>query len=144
MELSHAHKGGDPMEMIIGGAFQGKTEYARRKHPQIVFADGGSMDPEQAFTVQGINHFEGLIRRLLLAGEDPFSFAERLIRENPDIVIISREIGYGVVPVDRFERDCREAVGRICTRLAAESDKVTRVICGIGSVIKERGQLCPF
>ena len=100
------------MEMIIGGAFQGKTEYARRNHPQIVFADGGSMDPEQAFTVQGINHFEVLIRRLLLAGEDPFY--------------------------------CREAVGRICTRLAAESDKVTRVICGIGSVIKERGQLCPF
>ena len=59
MELSHAYKGGDPMEMIIGGAFQGKTEYARRNHPQIVFADGGSMDPEQAFTVQGINHFEG-------------------------------------------------------------------------------------
>ena len=37
---------------------------------------------------------------------------------------------------DAFDRAYREAVGRICTKLAAYSDEVTRVVCGIGTVIK--------
>ena len=47
------------------------------------------------------------------------------------------EIGYGIVPVDRMEREYREQTGRVCTRLAAYSEKVYRVMCGIGQVIKE-------
>ena len=30
------------MEMIIGGAYQGKTEYARKQYPQLRWSDGGS------------------------------------------------------------------------------------------------------
>ena len=41
------------------------------------------------------------------------------------------------MPVDAFDRKYREAVGRVCTKLAAYSHKVTRVICGIGTVIKD-------
>jgi len=41
------------------------------------------------------------------------------------------------VPVDRMEREYREQTGRVCTRLAAYSEKVYRVMCGIGQVIKE-------
>ena len=29
------------MEMIIGGAYQGKTEYARKQYPQLRWSDGG-------------------------------------------------------------------------------------------------------
>ena len=43
----------------------------------------------------------------------------------------------GIVPVDRMEREYREQTGRVCTRLAAYSEKVYRVMCGIGQVIKE-------
>ena len=50
--------------------------------------------------------------------------------------IISISI-YGIVPVDRMEREYREQTGRVCTRLAAYSEKVYRVMCGIGQVIKE-------
>ena len=49
---------------------------------------------------------------------------------------VSDEVGYGVVPVDAFRRAYREAVGRTCTKLASFSRKVTRVVCGIGTVIK--------
>ena len=62
--------------------------------------------------------------------------AGRLADENPDIVIVSDEIGYGIVPVDRFEREYREAVGRVCTELAVYADKVFRVVCGIGIKVK--------
>ena len=56
---------------------------------------------------------------------------------NPDIVVVSQEVGYGVVPMDAFDRKYREAVGRVCTGLASKSKKVTRVVCGIGTVIKD-------
>ena len=50
---------------------------------------------------------------------------------------VSQEVGYGVVPMDAFDRKYREAVGRVCTGLASKSKKVTRVVCGIGTVIKD-------
>ena len=68
---------------------------------------------------------------------NPAHIGELLLQKNPDAVIVSEEVGYGVVPVDAFEREYREAVGRICTKLAAGSRRVTRVICGIGTVIKK-------
>ena len=40
---------------------------------------------------------------------------------------MTAEVGYGLVPVDAFERQYREAVGRICTNLAACADRVDRV-----------------
>lgn len=52
------------------------------------------------------------------AGNDISSLAEDLIRVNPDLILVSDEVGYGVVPIDAFDRAYREAVGRICTKLA--------------------------
>ena len=52
------------------------------------------------------------------------------------VILVSDEVGYGVVPVDAFQRAYREVVGRTCTKLASFSRKVTRVVCGIGTVIK--------
>ncbi len=46
------------------------------------------------------------------------------------------EIGCGLVPVDAFEREYREAVGRIMTGLTKKAVRADRVICGIGYVIK--------
>ena len=52
------------------------------------------------------------------------------------LVIISDEIGYGLVPVDVFEREYREKSGRVNCYLAEKADQVIRVVCGIGSRIK--------
>ncbi len=59
-----------------------------------------------------------------------------MIKENRKAVIISNEIGYGIVPIDKFERRYRELTGRICCEIAKESKEVHRVICGIGTIIK--------
>ena len=71
------------------------------------------------------------------AGRETEGLAGELIRKNPGILLVSDEIGYGVVPVDAFDRAYRERVGRICTELASFSKKVVRVVCGIGTVIKD-------
>ena len=46
------------------------------------------------------------------------------------------EIGGGIVPVDSFEREYRENTGRFGCALAAQAEKVIRVHCGIGVLIK--------
>ena len=39
--------------------------------------------------------------------------------KNPDLVLISNELGYGVVPMDVFDRNYRETTGRVCTEIAS-------------------------
>lgn len=68
--------------------------------------------------------------------EQAEAFAEWLAACNPDIVIVSNELGYGIVPVEKADRMWREAVGRLCTCLAARSEMVVRVVCGIGMRLK--------
>ena len=124
------------MEMIIGGAFQGKSSFAESKYPDIRWVKGAEADWEAISKAKGILGFHEYIRKEMKAGNDISSLAEDLIRVNPDLILVSDEVGYGVVPIDAFDRAYREAVGRICTKLAAYSHRVTRVACGIGTVIK--------
>ena len=113
------------MIMIIGGAYQGKLAFAKKIYPDVTWADGA------------VYHFHQYIERKIKEGEPIDDLAEELIRKNPELILITDEIGYGIVPVDRMEREYREQTGRVCTRLAAYSEKVYRVMCGIGQVIKE-------
>ena len=124
------------MELIIGGAFQGKLEYARTLYPETKWIDGENCSSEELQKASGINHFELYIKRRLKETGDVSDLAPSLIEKNPNIIIISQEVGYGVVPIDAFDRQYRETVGRVCTELAAFSDKVHRVVCGVGMVIK--------
>ena len=64
------------------------------------------------------------------------AFCRTLLEENPELIIITNELGYGVVPVDPFDRAWREAAGRTCCVLAAEAGQVYRVICGLGQALK--------
>ena len=124
------------MDMIIGGACQGKKALASKKYPDIIWVNGREADWDSIRTAQGIFDFHEFIRREMQADKDVSELAECLIDCNPDVILVSDEVGYGVVPMDKFDRAYREAVGRICTKLAAYSSEVTRVVCGIGMVIK--------
>ena len=124
------------MEMIIGGAFQGKSSLAESKYPDIRWVKGAGADWEAISKAKGILGFHEYIRKELKEGREVTSLAKDLIQANPDVVIVSDEVGYGVVPIDAFDRKYREAVGRVCTDLASKSKKVIRVVCGIGTVIK--------
>lgn len=125
------------MELIIGGAFQGKSEYAKKHFPKINWVNGKEIDEEQLLNARGILGFHEYIKNEMKQGHDVSTLAKKIIEQNPQAVLVSDEVGYGVVPVDAFERAYREAVGRICTELAAYSSRVTRVICGTGMVIKD-------
>lgn len=127
------------MEMIIGGAFQGKSALARKEFPDVRWESGEEISLEELLKAEGVLGFHNFIRKEMKAGRDVSGLGELLIRENPDMILVSDEVGYGVVPVDPFDRAYREAVGRVCTELAGFSRRVVRVVCGIGTVIREEG-----
>lgn len=124
------------MILIIGGACQGKWTYAKEYTKVTQWCDGAVCTREELFHAQGVFHFELFLRRELEAENNVETLADELMEKNRELVIVSQEVGYGLVPMDAFDRVYREAVGRICTKLAAEAIEVHRVICGIGRVIK--------
>lgn len=117
------------MRFIIGGAYQGKTRYAMEKYgltPADV-ADGRTAEDISGFKC--INNFHQLIRRMP-------DIAQKLIADDPDVIIIMDEIGNGIVPLERSERIWREQVGRAGCLIAEKSETVERVICGVPVRIK--------
>ena len=123
--------------MIIGGAYQGKAAYAKAQFPDVDWKFGGEITEEELLKAACVLGFQEYIRKALKAGEDLTGLAEKLAQQDPDVILVSEEVGYGIVPADAFERQYREAVGRVCTALAAKSRRVTRVVCGIGTVLKD-------
>jgi adenosylcobinamide kinase/adenosylcobinamide-phosphate guanylyltransferase len=107
------------MIFVVGGAYQGKNEYAKNN-----------------FDCEIISGYHLRVREQLKEGKDPLKEAERLIDKNENIVIVSDELGYGLVPVDEFERRYREVNGRVNCYFAGRAEAVIRVVCGIGQRIK--------
>ena len=125
------------MILITGGRGSGKSGYlASILGPGAQVADGRTDSYEKAFCAEGILYLEEYVRRILSGGGDPEAFAERIILENNTAAIVLSEIGSGVIPADRGEREYRERTGRIGCRLAGEASLVVRMVCGIGTVIK--------
>ena len=125
------------MKMIIGGAYQGQLAWAQAHFPEIAdedWIDGKDCKETDIFTCKAIYGFHEYIRNV--KEEQRAVLADKLIYQNPGIVLVSDEIGYGLVPIDAADRCYREQVGRICTELAAISDEVVRVVMGIGTKIK--------
>lgn len=53
-----------------------------------------------------------------------------------DTVIISREVGSGVVPMDAAERAWRERHGALLQQLSRRSETVIRIFCGLPQQLK--------
>ena len=60
----------------------------------------------------------------------------RQLLTDPPAVITLDEVGCGIVPLEKSERDYREAVGHAGQMLAAAAAEVYRMQCGIAVRIK--------
>lgn len=135
------------MKLIIGGHAQGKLEYVLEEGKKqgkgensFYILEGAMLKGEQleeaALRIVVINHFHMWVRNSMMQGENPGESILKLVSRIPECIIISDEVGNGIVPADAFERAYREETGRILTKLAGEAEEVVRVICGIGQKIK--------
>lgn len=112
------------MELIIGGAYQGKWEYAKKLFPQAVWVSGENCTLEELLAAEGVYDFHNFLGRQMEQGADLEKLPELILEKNPGLVIVSDEVGYGVVPIDAGDRAFREAVGRVCCELAARAQRV--------------------
>ncbi|MGN8799603.1 bifunctional adenosylcobinamide kinase/adenosylcobinamide-phosphate guanylyltransferase [Candidatus Merdisoma sp. HCP28S3_D10] len=127
------------MILITGGAFQGKKAYAKKRFAlkEQDMVNGADCTEAELLKARAVVDFQEYVRRVLKEGGDPSLLAEKLYTENPDILVITNELGSGVIPANPFERQWREASGRAACDLAKYAAEVHRVVCGIGTVIKE-------
>ena len=134
------------MKLVIGGYTQGKLGYVMQ-HFSIEKGNVVDMADEKKLLDRDIEkkddeapivlyHFHIWVKNELAEGNHPEEKLEELIRKFPDCIIVSDEIGNGIVPMDAFDREYRDRLGRILINLAKEADEVVRVICGIGQKIK--------
>ena len=85
--------------MIIGGAFQGKAAFAEKKYPEIEWVNGADADWNSIQNAKGVVNFHEFIRAEMKKNEDVSDLAEKLIQCNPGVLLVSDEVGYGVVPM---------------------------------------------
>ena len=125
------------MDMIIGGAYQGKLEFAREKYgfkEEDIFVC--TEDTEISFDkpcVAGLEEFVMYCIKNDLSARDIF---EENSKKWQNSVFICREIFSGVVPMDSLMRRWRDETGRVFTYLAGKADTVTRMFCGIPQKLK--------
>lgn len=125
------------MILVIGGAYQGKESYVQN---QLLGEGAGALSGTEYVIV---NAYHLKIKEQMKAGEEPLEAARELLKaiegqpqSGKTLVVICDEVGYGVVPMDAFERAWREKVGRVCCYFAKEAAQVIRVVCGMGNRIK--------
>lgn len=126
------------IEFVIGGTSQGKLKYVLDHHnlTKEDVCNGEECDYNN-INKKVLYNFHLLCRRLLKDKINISSFLDELFAKEDDIIIISNEIGYGIVPLDKSERIWREETGRACTKIAKKAAIVTRVIAGIPVNIKK-------
>lgn len=133
------------LELYIGGYAQGKLEYVREKlSHQLCVIDCACEDvflqnvPEGQVPV--LYHFHSYIRNMVFQGtvseEVMRILLVKLFMRFPDCIIISDEVGNGIVPLNRDEREYREVLGRALIEIAKKADRVERIVCGLGERIK--------
>lgn len=80
------------------------------------------------------------LSNFLAAGGDPAVAPGTLVEElaacPSRLVVVSNELGQGIVPADRDTRRFREAHGRVNQALAAEADTVVMAVAGLPLVLK--------
>jgi len=64
------------------------------------------------------------------------AYAEALARTQATVLIVSNEIGLGVVPMGALTRRYVDELGRLNQRIAATCDRVTLMVAGIPMVVK--------
>lgn len=127
------------MKLVIGGYAQGKCNYVLQDYDMEMVEIWDGEIPENTVRskeIVVINHLHNWIRERIAQGECPEEEIFAFVEKYPDCVLISDEIGNGIVPIEAFEREYRERTGRILVELAKKAEEVERVICGIGQKIK--------
>lgn len=120
--------------LIVGGACQGKREYAQKafglNEREIL---PWNEEWEAASCIADL-HLR--VRACLEKGLTQQEVLEKLLPFCQGKIVLCDDIFCGVVPLDALERQWREVTGRLLCLLAQEADTVIRMQCGLPQAIK--------
>ena len=122
------------MNLIIGGAYQGKRDFAKEKlgipEGEIFTCEGSTID----FSKTCIDKLENYVLACIREGRDPLEPLKA--QDLSGKTIICMDLFCGVVPIDAEMRLWRHTTGILCQYLAKRADHVHRIICGLEQRLK--------
>ena len=120
------------MILIIGGAYQGKLDFAKEAFGIIdedVFAcSTGEID----FAKRCIYKIE----EFTYGHPDPIGYFQEHREQWQDSILILQDIFCGVVPMGAENRVWRQKTGRLAQYLSKEATQVSRIFCGLEQRLK--------
>ena len=120
------------MILIIGGAYQGKLDFAKETFDitdaDVCACDSGEID----FTKRCIYKLEEFTSHI----EDPIGYFESHRDDWQDSILILQDIFCGVVPMGVENRAWRQRTGRLAQYLSKEAQRVSRIFCGLEQRLK--------
>ena len=120
------------MILIIGGAYQGKLEFAKEtfglKEEDINICTPGEIDFSKR-CIYGIEEFTW-------GHPDPKAYFREHREAWEDSILILRDVFCGVVPMEPETRLWRQKTGRLAQYLSKEASQVSRIFCGLEQRLK--------
>lgn len=113
------------MILVIGSRASGKRAYIQSLGYTDVQISDGTLDEKPVLY--------GLEQLVFAAPETAPALLSPLCEKE---VVACGEVGSGIIPLEKADREAREATGRLCVQLAQRADKVIRLVAGIPTVIK--------
>ena len=120
------------MILIIGGAYQGKLDFAKET---FGIADSDvhiCSESEIDFSKRCIYKIE----EFTYNHSDPIGYFKANHERWKDSILICQDIFCGVVPMGAENRAWRQRTARLCQYLAAEATQVSRIFCGLEQRLK--------
>ena len=126
------------MILIIGGAYQGKLDHARKichlSEDEIFVCSDAT--PEIDFSKHCINCIEEFTLACVRNNLSSTDYFQEHRSEWTDSILICQDIFCGVVPLGAEMRAWRNETGRLCQYLSGEAKQVSRIFCGLEQRLK--------
>ena len=120
------------MILIIGGAYQGKLEFAKEafgiREEEVYTCTAGEID----FSKRCIYKIE----EFTYGHPDPIGYFQSHREQWSNSILILQDIFCGVVPMGAEVRAWRQNTGRLAQYLSKEADQVSRIFCGLEQRLK--------
>lgn len=126
------------MILLIGGAYQGKLEYAKENFHlsendiYTCTEDCAMID----FSKRCINHLEEFTLSCVRNQICSVEYFQKHREEWADHILICQDIFCGVVPLGAEMRAWRNETGHLCQYLSREAERVSRIFCGLEQRLK--------
>ena len=124
------------MVLIIGGAYQGKLDFAKTAFTLSEDDIFTCTSLEIDFSKRCINKIEEFTLACAQNCVDPSEYFKAHRDDWKDSVLICEDIFCGVVPMGAEMRTWRQVTGRLCQYLSREAVEVSRIFCGLEQKLK--------